>query len=115
MPFDAKGHVTPASTREEGPYSSHTPKYIFADTLEEQEAQLKTNPLIQRFAESREKLASDPYRPAYHFVSPENMLNDPNRLGFGKGIGTFFIRAIHPTNFPIPKISKSVASTGAMR
>ena len=35
-----------------------------------QEAKLRDNPLMRRFAESRRKMASDPYRPLYHFVSP---------------------------------------------
>ena len=34
--------------------------------------------MIQRFAESRRRLAADPHRPLYHFVSPESTLNDPN-------------------------------------
>ncbi|MHC4526960.1 MAG: hypothetical protein ACYS29_03710, partial [Planctomycetota bacterium] len=29
-------------------YTSRVPKFSFADTLEEQEAQLRTNPLIER-------------------------------------------------------------------
>ena len=29
-------------------YTSRVPHYTFADTLEEQEAQLETNPLMQR-------------------------------------------------------------------
>ena len=35
-------------------YTSKEPFYIFLDTLEEQEAALATNPLIQRLIESRE-------------------------------------------------------------
>ena len=92
-----------ALTREEGPYSSHTPKYVFAVTLEEQEAQLKTNPLLLRFAESREKLSSNPYRPAYHFVSPENMLNDPNGLCFWQGRWHLFYQGYPPDEYPDPK------------
>ncbi len=40
--------------------------YAFADTLDEQEAQLKTNPLIRRFADSRLEMSADPYRPRLH-------------------------------------------------
>ncbi len=36
-------------------YASRVPKYAFAETLEEQEAELATNPMIQRFIESRRK------------------------------------------------------------
>lgn len=35
---------------------------------------------VRRFRESRARLASDPYRPLYHFSVPENVLNDPNGL-----------------------------------
>jgi len=69
----------------EGAYTPATPHYIFAETLKEQEAQLKNNPLMRRFAESRRKLASDPYRPVYHFVCPEGGMNDPSGLSFWQG------------------------------
>ena len=53
-------------------YTSRFPKFRFADTLQEQEVELKSSPLMLRFAESRHKLAGDPHRPLYHFVSPES-------------------------------------------
>jgi len=74
-------------------YTSRVPKFAFAGTLAEQEAQLKTNPLMRRFAESRRKLAADPYRPAYHFVNPEGRLDDPNGLCFWKGRWHLFYQA----------------------
>ena len=40
---------------------------------------------LRRFAESRHRLSADPYRPLYHFVNPENTLNDPNGLCFWQG------------------------------
>ena len=76
--------------------TSRVPKYTFADTLGEQEAQLKTNPLILRFIESRKKMAGDPYRPIYHYVNPENRLNDPNGLCFWKGRWHLFYQAYPP-------------------
>ncbi len=86
-----------SKTRKETPdYTSRVPKYSFADTLEEQEAQLKTNPLILRFKESRKKMAGDPYRPVYHYVNPENRLNDPNGLCFWKGRWHLFYQAYPP-------------------
>lgn len=87
----------------EGPYASLTPKYLFATTLKDQEAQLKDNPLMIRFAESRKKLAADPYRPAYHFVSPESILNDPNGLTFWQGRWHLFYQGYPPDEFPEDK------------
>lgn len=84
----------------EGPYASSTPKYIFATTLKEQEAQLQSNALLERFARSREALASDRYRPAYHFVSPESRLNDPNGLIYWQGRWHLFYQAYPPDEFP---------------
>lgn len=84
----------------EGPHASLTPKFIFATTLKEQEAQLKANALVQRFAKSRKALASDPYRPTYHFVSPESSLNDPNGLSFWQGRWHLFYQAYPPDEFP---------------
>ena len=61
-------------------YKSLTPHYVWAETLEEQEAQLRENPLLQRMIASREAKVGDPHRPFYHYVNPENNLNDPNGL-----------------------------------
>ena len=50
-------------------------------TLDEQLRALETDESVLRFAESRRRLASvDPYRPLFHFSSPENYMNDPNGL-----------------------------------
>ncbi|HZY82408.1 MAG TPA: glycoside hydrolase family 32 protein [Cyclobacteriaceae bacterium] len=78
------------------PYVSPVPKFKFAQTLKEQQEQLKTNPLMLRFAESRKKQASDRYRPIYHFVSPESNLNDPNGLCFWQGNWHMFYQAYPP-------------------
>jgi len=77
-------------------YTSLVPKYTFAETLEEQEEQLKTNPLMQRLIESRKKMSSDKYRPIYHYVNPEGRLNDPNGLCFWKGNWHLFYQAYPP-------------------
>jgi len=78
------------------PYISPVPKFTFQKTLAEQEEQLKTNPLMLRFAESRKRLSSDPYRPIYHFVSPESTLNDPNGLCFWQGNWHMFYQGYPP-------------------
>ena len=84
----------PASAQEtQTDYTSRVPKFKFADTLEEQEAQLKTNPLMLRFAASRKKMAGERYRPIYHYVNPEGLLNDPNGLCFWQGRWHLFYQA----------------------
>ncbi len=82
--------------RKERDNTSRVPKYTFANTLKEQEAQLKTNPLILRFIESRKKFAGERYRPIYHFVSPESTLNDPNGLSFWQGRWHLFYQGYPP-------------------
>lgn len=93
--------VTPTRTRPV-PYASPVPKTVFPETLPEQETELETNELMLRFAASRRKLAKDRYRPAYHFVSPENMLNDPNGLCFWQGRWHLFYQAYPADEFPDP-------------
>jgi len=88
--------VQSAAQPDKPPYISPVPKFTFAETLAEQEQQLKTNPLMLRFAESRKRQAKDPYRPIYHFVSPESNLNDPNGLCFWQGNWHMFYQAYPP-------------------
>ena len=77
-------------------YTSKVPQYKFGNTINEQEAQLKTNPLVLRFAASRKKMKDDRYRPVYHYVNPEGNLNDPNGLCFWKGNWHLFYQAYPP-------------------
>ena len=42
-------------------FTSKVPHYTFAETLEEQEEQLKTNPLMQRLNEYRKRYEGDPH------------------------------------------------------
>jgi hypothetical protein len=58
-------------------YTSKVPKYSYANTPEEQEEQLESDPLLMRFSESSKQLAVDPYRQIYHYVNPEGNLNEP--------------------------------------
>ena len=62
------------------------------------QAALRDDPTLRRFAASRRQLAADPYRPLYHFVSPEGGLNDPNGLCFWQGRWHLFYQAFPPTN-----------------
>ena len=59
------------SAAQEGPEGnkSPVPQYTFSTTLEEQEAELKMNPLLQRFNDSRKKMEENPHRPIYHYVN----------------------------------------------
>ena len=57
----------------------------YPDTLEEQLKTLESDDTLQRFKESRQRLAADPYRPIYHFSPPENSMNDPNGLCHWQG------------------------------
>ena len=45
---------------------ANNPAGVKDEALAAQEAKLRSDPLLRRFAESRRKLAADPYRPLYH-------------------------------------------------
>ena len=77
-------------------YASPVERYTISGTLEEQEAQLKENPLMKRFAEWRKELLKDPLLPRYHFFAPEGKLNDPNGLSFWNGKWHMFYQAYPP-------------------
>ena len=84
-------------------FRSPTPRQVFSQLLVKQEEELKTNVLMLRFAQSRKKLTADPYRPTYHFVSPESMMNDPNGPCFWQGHWHLFYQVFPPDAFPDPK------------
>ena len=77
-------------------YTSKVPRYLFSRSADVQDRELRSNPLIKRFAESRKKMKTDKYRPIYHFVNPEGNLNDPNGLCFWKGNWHLFYQAYPP-------------------
>ncbi|NQT11197.1 MAG: fructan beta-fructosidase, partial [Planctomycetes bacterium] len=91
----APGRQSPAQEKVPD-YTSRVPQFTFADTLEEQEAQLETNPLLKRMIESRKKQAGEPHRPIYHYVNPEGRLNDPNGLCFWQGRWHMFYQGYPP-------------------
>ena len=47
------------TTQNGSDYTSRVPQYTFAETLEEQEAELKTNPLMLRLLEYRKRYDND--------------------------------------------------------
>ncbi len=54
---------------------------VYPDSLDEQLHAIEMDASVRRYRESRERLAEIyPYRPLYHFSSPENYMNDPNGL-----------------------------------
>ena len=77
-------------------FPSKVPQRTYATTLDEQLDQLRSDELMSRFAESRRRLASNPYRPVYHYVNPEGNLNDPNGLCFWQGRYHLFYQAYPP-------------------
>ncbi|MBF89912.1 MAG: glycosyl hydrolase family 32 domain protein [Candidatus Marinimicrobia bacterium] len=91
-------NFVPGGTIPEGhpDYTSKVPKYKFSNTLKKQEKELKKNPLLKRFAKSRKAMAGEPHLPNYHFVSPENRLNDPNGLSYWKGKWHLFYQGYPP-------------------
>ncbi len=50
----------------------------------------------------RGELAADPYRPHYHFVSPEGNLNDPNGLCFWQGKWHLSLSGLSTIESPAP-------------
>ena len=74
-------------------FESKVPQRTYATTLDEQLDQLKRDSMMDRFAESRKRLSSDPYRPIYHYVNPEGNLNDPNGLCYWQGRYHLFYQA----------------------
>ncbi len=75
---------------------SKVPKFAFSDTIEEQIRELKSNPIVRRFAKSRKRYAKNKYRPIYHFVSPESTMNDPNGLCYWQGRWHLFYQGYPP-------------------
>ena len=94
--FAATAGVLSSAESQPRDTTSKVPQYKFSRTLAAQEQELRTNPLLQRMNESRRKLAADPHRPIYHYVSPEGKQNDPNGLCFWQGRWHLFYQASPP-------------------
>ena len=58
---------------------------------------LKSEQILERFKTSRQSLCNDPYRPIYHYSTPENLMNDPNGLCEWNGQYHLFYQ-LKPTN-----------------
>jgi len=72
---------------------SKAPYQVFSGDLETQQHELEENIFVKRFAINRTKQLQERYRPRYHFVPPENDLNDPNGLCFWQGNWHLFYQA----------------------
>jgi len=73
---------------------SLVPKYTFSE--ENQELLLKEDPIIKRMKKARNDKSKDLFRPHFHFVNPENTLNDPNGLCFWNGAWHLFYQVRPP-------------------
>lgn len=68
----------------------------YSDDGEAQKRQLKNSLILERMRESRAAKAGDRYRPKFHYVNPENTLNDPNGLCFWTGRWHLFYQVRPP-------------------
>lgn len=75
---------------------SLVPKFKYPKSYKDQIDFLEKNTLLNRLKESRKNYENDPYRPIYHYVNPENTLNDPNGLCYWKGFWHLFYQAYPP-------------------
>ena len=75
---------------------SKVPKFNYPDTFSDQISSLEKDHLIQRLSQSRSTYKDDPHRPIFHYVNPENTLNDPNGICFWKGYWHLFYQAYPP-------------------
>ena len=75
---------------------SKVPKYSYPSILSDQIKALEKDEIIKRLNASRNIYKDDPFRPNFHYVNPENTLNDPNGLCFWKGYWHLFYQAYPP-------------------
>ena len=75
---------------------SKVPKFNYPDSFSDQISSLDKDHLIHRLSQSRSTYKDDPHRPIFHYVNPENTLNDPNGICFWKGYWHLFYQAYPP-------------------
>ena len=75
---------------------SKVPKYSYPSIFSDQIKALEKDEIIKRLNASRNIYKDDPFRPNFHYVNPENTLNDPNGLCFWKGYWHLFYQAYPP-------------------
>ena len=68
----------------------------FSDDPQELLCQLREHPYTQFACRQRQQQWQDPYRPIYHFTSPEGPMNDPNGLCYWQGKWHLFYQAFPP-------------------
>lgn len=68
----------------------------YSDDGEAQKRQLIDSPVLERMRSARAAKAGDRYRPNFHYVNPENTLNDPNGLCHWSGHWHLFYQVRPP-------------------
>lgn len=73
-----------------------TASLTFSEDPVRRERQLSEHPYTAFARRQRQQQWNDPYRPVYHFTSPEGPMNDPNGLCYWKGRWHLFYQAFPP-------------------
>lgn len=71
----------------------------FSSNLKDQLRELEKDSFVQYLNECREKWKNNPYRPIYHFSSPESILHDPNGLCYWQGNWHLFYQYLPSKDF----------------
>ena len=87
-----------SATAQQTPAADRVTMYTFSDGLSDQLQELAGNPLLHRYAQTRERLSSGKYRPLYHFSAPEGR---PTDSAIGTATGICSTRRI-PSRIPLP-------------
>ncbi len=78
--------------------NSKVVRRIYPSSDPEQKSALEDDETLRNYAQARQRKSSDIFRPAYHFVNPENTMNDPNGLCFWKGYWHLFYQVRPPVD-----------------